>query len=97
MSPPDGEHLRPADAGRPRPRCTQCSWEDLRQGFLEDRGEGSGGDVRFVDGPLSRGPFGGAQRFGRSRRAVHAYHCTRCGHVELFVGEGVGGWRTSTR
>ncbi|MGW0177998.1 hypothetical protein [Nocardia sp. NPDC003345] len=66
-------------------RCTWCAGTELEAGFLEDRGEGAGGHVRWVQGALERGIFGGAKRFGRPRRAVDVYRCVRCGHLEMFT------------
>ncbi len=66
-------------------RCTYCAGTELEPGFLEDRGEGSGGYVRWVEGALARGIFGGAKRFGRPRRAVDTYRCIRCGHLDMFA------------
>lgn len=57
----------------------------LEPGFLEDRGEGSAGFLRWVEGAPERGIFGGARRLGRPRRVVDAFRCTRCGHLELFT------------
>ncbi|MGW1737244.1 hypothetical protein ACWCPQ_00380 [Nocardia sp. NPDC001965] len=66
-------------------RCTYCAGTALEPGFLEDRGEGSAGFLLWVEGALERGMFGGAKRFGRPRRVIDAFRCTRCGHLELFT------------
>ncbi|GGS63288.1 hypothetical protein GCM10010156_22780 [Planobispora rosea] len=66
-------------------RCTQCDGTDLQPGFIEDGGEHSRGYSRWIEGPLKVGLFGGARRMGKQRRAIEAYCCTRCSHIELFV------------
>ena len=65
--------------------CTQCSCKSLEEGFVEDKGEGSKGFASWIAGALEQGPFGGARRLGRPRRAITAFRCTECGHLELFV------------
>jgi hypothetical protein len=65
--------------------CTHCGWRDLEPGFIEDRGQGSGGYGRWVEGQLELGIFGGARKMGRRRRDIEAYRCGRCGHLELFA------------
>lgn len=67
--------------------CTACGSEQLEDGFLEDTGEASRGYIRWVIGPLERGLFGGAKRFGRARLVVTGKRCPRCGHLELFATE----------
>jgi len=67
--------------------CTQCGGEELDEGFVEDRGEGSQGYARWVEGALQRGIFGGAKRMGRPRREIRAFRCVRCGHLELFAAD----------
>ncbi|MFC5907721.1 hypothetical protein [Streptacidiphilus monticola] len=66
-------------------RCSQCGTIGLEQGFIEDNGQGSHGDARWVAGALERGPFGGAKRLGRQRLQVDAFRCPKCGHLELFA------------
>ena len=67
--------------------CPSCgSTTAPEPGFLEDRGESSGGFVRWVEGKLERGPFGGAKRFGRNRRVIEARRCTMCGLLTLYAG-----------
>ena len=73
-----------------RPRCSYCGGGPLEPGFLEDAGEGSLGYSRWISGPLVRGPFGGAARFGRPRVPVHAFRCAACGHLDLFAREDDG-------
>lgn len=67
--------------------CTLCGQELLDEGFVEDMGESSQGYARWIAGPLERGIFGGAKRFGRQRFAVTAFRCRSCGHLELFATE----------
>ncbi|WP_232734020.1 hypothetical protein [Kitasatospora sp. CB02891] len=66
-------------------KCTHCGSSGLDQGFVEDRGEGSRGDARWIAGPLERGLFGGARRFGRPHFQIDAFRCPQCGHLELFA------------
>nr|WP_051056055.1 MULTISPECIES: hypothetical protein [Kitasatospora] len=66
-------------------RCSHCGHTGLHQGFLEDDGQDSAGDVRWIPGPVERGPLGGAKRFSRARLQVDAFHCPSCGHLELFA------------
>lgn len=65
--------------------CRWCDTGRLEEGFIEDRGEGSSGFARWVDGPLERGIFGGAKRMGKARMQIAAYRCNQCGHLELFA------------
>ena len=65
--------------------CTQCGCKALEEGFVEDTGQGTKGFTNWIAGPLQQGPFGGARRMGRQRRAIAAFRCTECGHLELFV------------
>jgi hypothetical protein len=65
-------------------RCTSCGAQELEPGFMDDP-RGPSGDTRWIAGPLERGLLGGAKRMGRKRRQIHAYRCTRCGHLELFA------------
>lgn len=67
------------------PSCSACGAEDLDNGFLEDRGEGSQGYLRWIPGPLERGLLGGARVWGKQRVPVHAWRCRRCGHLDLFA------------
>ena len=65
--------------------CTACRSVALEPGFLEDRGEGSLGYVRWIAGALQTGVFGGAKVTGKKRHAVDAFRCTACGHLDLYV------------
>ncbi|MFI0454072.1 hypothetical protein [Actinomadura sp. 6N118] len=67
-------------------KCTQCGSPDLEPGFIEDAGEASKGFARWIAGPLERGVFGGAKRFGKERWLVDAFRCRQCAHLELFAG-----------
>ncbi|MFE9786226.1 hypothetical protein ACFYO7_12675 [Nocardia salmonicida] len=66
-------------------RCSQCGETKLYPGFLEDSGDSSRGDTRWVEGALQHGVFGGAKRFGRTRWNVEAFRCGNCDHLELFA------------
>lgn len=68
------------------PKCSQCGSNDLEPGFIEDSGEGSRGYARWIQGPLERGPFGGAKRMGKQRWQVDVFRCRVCAHLELFAG-----------
>ncbi|MFF0295882.1 hypothetical protein ACFYS8_27115 [Kitasatospora sp. NPDC004615] len=68
-------------------KCTHCGNPGLDQGFIEDTGEHSRGDARWIAGPLERGLFGGAKRMGRTRFQIDAYRCPQCGHLELFASQ----------
>ena len=56
----------------------------MEPGFIEDRGQGAPGYGRWVEGRLEQGLFG-PRRFGRGRRAIEAYRCQLCSHLELFA------------
>ncbi|MGA8046823.1 MAG: hypothetical protein WCA30_11230 [Dermatophilaceae bacterium] len=73
-----------------RPRCSYCGRGPLEPGFIEDAGEQSQGYLRWIAGPLQRGLFGGAARFGRQRTPVHAFRCAACNHLDLFAREDGG-------
>ncbi|MBZ9641491.1 hypothetical protein K8369_19275 [Streptomyces sp. PSKA30] len=66
-------------------KCSQCTAVGLEAGFIEDAGDHSNGYARWIPGPLQRGIFGGAKRFGRPRYQIDAYRCPACGHLELFA------------
>ena len=66
-------------------KCTECHGVDLQAGFVEDGGDHSNGYTRWIPGPLERGLFGGAKRWGRPRYQIDAYRCQSCGHLELFA------------
>lgn len=70
-------------------KCAACGGLKLEPGFIEDRGESSGGYLRWIPGALEFGIFGGAKRFGRQRFAVEAFRCADCQHVSLYVGQEV--------
>jgi hypothetical protein len=65
-------------------RCTSCSGQSLEPDFLEDSSRNSTGYIRWIQGPLQKGLFGGARRWGRPRWDVEALRCATCGHVELY-------------
>lgn len=66
-------------------KCTQCGAVGLEPGFIEDAGEHSKGYARWIPGPLEKGVFGGAKRFGRQRWQIDVFRCPQCGHLELFA------------
>ena len=65
--------------------CTQCGGIEFEDGFVEDRGQGSQGYTRWVEGVLEMGIFGSARLLGKPRRAVVAQRCAHCGHLELYA------------
>lgn len=67
------------------PTCSQCKSGGLAAGFVSDYGQGSNGFIRWVEGALERGAFGGAKLMGRPKWEVDAYRCPNCGHLELFA------------
>jgi predicted nucleic-acid-binding Zn-ribbon protein len=69
--------------------CTQCKFEELDEGFIEDTGQGTQGFARWIGGPLERGLFGGAKRLGRRRWKIAAFRCRQCGHLELYAREAI--------
>ena len=73
-----------------RPRCSYCGGGPLVPGVVEDSGEHSPGYLRWITGPLQRGVFGGAARFGKQRTPVHAFRCLACNHLDLFAREDGG-------
>lgn len=54
-------------------------------GFLNDSGQYAAGHVRWMQGPLKIGFFGAKGSGGR--RAIEAWRCPKCGHLELFAGK----------
>ncbi|GMA31955.1 hypothetical protein [Litorihabitans aurantiacus] len=82
-APTDGA---PADA-TPGPVCSSCGHDALDEGFIEDNGEGSRGNARWIPGPLELGILGGARRMGKQRFQIRAFACRRCRHLDLFVGD----------
>lgn len=66
-------------------RCSQCGRIGLEPGFIEDAGDSSRGYARWIAGPLERGVFGGARRFGKQRWQIEAFRCPGCAHLELFA------------
>jgi predicted nucleic-acid-binding Zn-ribbon protein len=67
--------------------CSQCGGVEFEDGFIEDNGQGSQGYARWIAGPLERGIFGGAFRFGAQRWVIDAIRCTACNHLELYAAE----------
>ncbi len=74
-----------APSGPAQPACTACGAEQLEPGFVEDAGERSQGYARWIPGPLERGVFGGARRFGKQRFMIEADRCSRCGFLMLYA------------
>lgn len=68
-----------------RRACPACGGERFEPGFVEDAGEASQGYARWIPGPLERGLFGGARKFGKARFAIEAERCSACGHLTLFA------------
>ena len=64
-------------------KCSRCDGR-LREGFLEDRGE-TASALRWIEGPLEKGIFGGAKVMFKDRYDVSAFRCEKCGHLDLFV------------
>ncbi|MEU6725649.1 hypothetical protein ABZ917_18240 [Nonomuraea wenchangensis] len=69
----------------PGAHCTHCGEYDLEPGFVTDSGDNSKGFIRWVEGALERGLFGGARLFGRPKWQIDAYRCRTCHHLELFA------------
>jgi hypothetical protein len=67
-------------------RCSACGGDELEPGFLEDSGEGSSGDVRWIRGPRELGFLGGTRRRGKQRYRVETYRCLNCSHLDLYIG-----------
>lgn len=65
--------------------CSQCGGIEFDDGFIEDAGESSHGFARWIPGPLERGIFGGAFRFGKPRYIIKAQRCTICSKLTLYV------------
>lgn len=72
-------------SGPTQPSCSACGGESLDPGFVEDAGEASQGYARWIPGPLERGVFGGARRFGKQRFMIEAERCSRCGFLMLYA------------
>lgn len=72
-------------SGPTQPSCAACGGESLDPGFVEDAGEASQGYARWIPGPLERGVFGGARRFGKQRFMIEAERCSRCGFLMLYA------------
>ena len=64
--------------------CPSCGGP-LEDGFIEDGGESNKGYLRWIPGPLEKGLFGGARRFGKTRVDIDAYRCQSCGLLSLYV------------
>ncbi|HEY8547904.1 MAG TPA: hypothetical protein VIL36_22755 [Acidimicrobiales bacterium] len=77
--------------GREPRRCSWCGGKDFEEGWLADTGRGSRGYVRWIAGALTRGPFGGARRFGKRGHEIAATRCVSCWHLELFARPRGGG------
>ncbi len=75
--------------------CAGCGGP-LDEGFLEDSGESSKGYTRWIPGPIEKGLFGGARRFGKDRIDVTAYRCQSCGLLSLYAG-GSPDWTARSR
>ncbi|MER7361112.1 hypothetical protein ACI2LC_14410 [Nonomuraea wenchangensis] len=69
----------------PGAHCTHCGEYDLEPGFVMDSGDNSKGFIRWVEGALERGLFGGARLLGRPKWQIDAYRCRTCNHLELFA------------
>ncbi len=54
---------------------------------MADLGQHSYNYGVWVEGPLEVGPLGGARLMNRTLRAVYAYRCTHCSHLELFAND----------
>lgn len=54
---------------------------------MADLGQYSQNYGVWVEGPLETGPMGRAKLMGRPQRAVYAYRCTNCSHLELFAND----------
>ena len=67
------------------PACSACGGESTSEGFIEDRGEASGGYLRWIPGALERGIFGGAKVAFKQRVPIAAWMCARCGHLDLYA------------
>ena len=63
--------------------CPHCN-SPMDPGFLEDQGQ-STGSLRWIPEKMEKGVFGGTRLFGKRRHDVHAYRCTKCGRLDLFV------------
>jgi hypothetical protein len=66
--------------------CSWCGHTGAELGFMGDGGQYSTGYGQWVAGELETGSLGWAKRRGRAVRAVYAYRCTQCSHLELFAG-----------
>lgn len=69
--------------------CSSCGNETLEPGFLMDAGQSSQGAVRWVQGTLERGIFGGAKLWGRPKTEVETWRCTSCSKLELYAADPV--------
>lgn len=81
---PAGRPPEPAGRGL---SCTRCDWTPLEPGFVMDSGQAAAGFAQWVPGPMESGLFGGAKLWGKMRFQVDAWHCPRCHHLDLFVGQ----------
>ena len=68
-----------------QPSCVACGGEAFDAGFVEDAGEASQGYTRWIPGPLERGIFGGAKKWGKQRFAIEANRCSRCGFLMMYA------------
>lgn len=80
-------NARPPEPARGGLQCTRCDWSPLEPGFVMDSGQSATGYAQWVPGPMESGLFGGAKLWGKARFQVDAWHCPRCHHLDLFVGQ----------
>lgn len=67
-------------------RCTACGSSALEQGFLNNKGQYSGGHDRWVSGTAEVGMGNKPKRMGlRKSGYVIAIRCRDCSHLDLYV------------
>jgi pyruvate/2-oxoglutarate dehydrogenase complex dihydrolipoamide acyltransferase (E2) component len=76
--------VEPGEDPDPEVTCSRCGAQSLELGYVEDTGQHSEGRGLWVEGPFEMGFFG-PRRSGRRRRAIEAYRCPQCMHLELFA------------
>ncbi|HEX2077460.1 MAG TPA: hypothetical protein VHG08_07110, partial [Longimicrobium sp.] len=66
------------------PICSDCQ-RVMEGGFLLGPGEGSGGPIKWIEGPPERGFLGILKVKGRRQLDTYAWRCPGCSQVRLFA------------
>ncbi|GAA5143156.1 hypothetical protein GCM10023340_07950 [Nocardioides marinquilinus] len=64
--------------------CPGCRGTEFEPGFIDDDRQGR---IRWLAGPIERGPMGNARKLGRRKASVVAHRCVRCSRLELYASD----------